>query len=396
MHRLFRSPLSARLWVFALALLIGFSAAPLRAQKAKGPKPGSAPKASAFKLETITNSVGMTFVKIPAGSFIMGTETGQKLGKCPDCKGVGKREVARQRQERSQERCTACYGKGYTICTRSGCRNGYWQAYRGETIKCVSCDNDGHVRCNACGGSGNSSGTRTVTDGYDIRLCSACNGKGKRMVEVGGDTPADEKPAHKVIISKAFYLARTEVTQGQWKAVMGTTPWAGKAYVQEGDDYPAVNVSWEGAQEFCQHLSVMEGQTYRLPTEAEWEYADRAGRNTKYSSGDDESQLGDHAWFLENADRVGEKYAHRVATKKPNPWGLYDMEGNVWEWCQDWMGPFQRNEAIDPSGPSSGSDRVQRGGCWYNEASYCRSACRNNWATVDPNALGFRPLRVLR
>ena len=133
----------------------------------------------------------------------------------------------------------------------------------------------------------------------------------------------DGETQHKVTITKPFYMQTTEVTQSQWKAVMGTEPWKGKSVVKEGPDYPAVYVSWDDAVAYCKILSEKEGKTYRLPTEAEWEYACRAGTETRWSFGDDEKVLGDYAWYYENAELADEKYAHQVAGKKPNSCLLY-------------------------------------------------------------------------
>jgi len=206
--------------------------------------------------------------------------------------------------------------------------------------------------------------------------------------------PSPHQPFHRVTLTKSFYLGRTEVTQGQWKAVMGTTPWKGYSFVKEGGDYPAVYASWEDAVEFCRKLSAKEGVEYRLPTEAEWEYACRAGTTTVYSFGDDESQLGEYAWIEENTQYAGEGYDHIVGQKKPNPWGLYDMHGNVFEWCQDWYGEYPSDDVTDPVGPDSGSYRVSRGGGWFSSAVYCRSAVRL-WITPSGRdfSLGFRVLR---
>ena len=197
---------------------------------------------------------------------------------------------------------------------------------------------------------------------------------------------------HQVTLTKPFLLGVHEVTQGQWQAVMDTTPWKGKQYVKEGDDYPATYVSWNDAVEFCRQLSEKEGLEYRLPTESEWEYACRAGTTTGYSFGDDASQLGEYAWYREKKDRRSwPQYAHTVGQKKPNPWGLYDMHGNVWEWCSDWHGDYPSESVTDPAGPSSGSSRVIRGGAWFSSAEQCRSAFRlRESPSIVGNSLGFR------
>ena len=140
-----------------------------------------------------------------------------------------------------------------------------------------------------------------------------------------------ETPEHSVRVS-SFWLQTSEVTQSQWQNVMGTRPWHGKhSFVAEGALHPAQYVTWGDADEFCKRLGNRDGNAYRLPTEAEWEYACRAGTQTQFSFGDDLSELEDFAWYDGNAYSIKESYAHRTARKKPNPWGLYDMHGNVWE-----------------------------------------------------------------
>ncbi|MFO7906361.1 MAG: formylglycine-generating enzyme family protein [Pirellulaceae bacterium] len=192
----------------------------------------------------------------------------------------------------------------------------------------------------------------------------------------------DEGPQHRVRITQPFYLGETEVTQGQWEAVMDTQPWQGELYAEEGSDYPANYISWEDAVAFCERLSEKEGRTYRLPTEAEWEYACRAGTDTAYTFGDDPSELGEYAWFKDNVDAVGEEYAHEVGRKRANDFGLYDMHGNVWEWCADWYDSdyYGGSPTEDPSGPTSGSGRVSRGGSWSTDAGHCRSARRSRYS----------------
>ena len=186
----------------------------------------------------------------------------------------------------------------------------------------------------------------------------------------------DGETQHQVTLSKPFSMGRTEVTQGQWKKVMGTEPWKGEDYVREGDDYPAVYVSWDDAVAFCKKLSAMEGRTYRLPTEAEWEYACRGGTKAAFSFGGDEADVGKYAWFDGNAWEINEKYAHRVKQKRPNPFGLHDMHGNVWEWCSDWYDAYPSTPLRDPQGPDSGSFRVLRGGSWLLGPNDCRCARR--------------------
>jgi formylglycine-generating enzyme len=217
----------------------------------------------------------------------------------------------------------------------------------------------------------------------------------------------DDETQHRVTISKPFYMQTTEVTQGQWKAVMSYEPWKGQLDVNEGPDYPAVYVSWNDAVAYCKKLSEKKGKTYRLPTEAEWEYACRAGTKTAWSFGNDEKVLGDYAWYRENAEAIGEKYAHQVAQKKPNAWGLHDMHGNVWEWCHDYYGGdyYKQSPKRDPTGPTRGLSgpkgyhiRVQRGGSWEDRfgARYSRSAYHGGGVTAYRyDYRGFRVVREL-
>ena len=172
-----------------------------------------------------------------------------------------------------------------------------------------------------------------------------------------------------VTLTKDFYMARYPVTQTLWQAIMGNNPSHFK-----GENYPVERVSWGDAQEFITKLNERIGENrYRLPTEAEWEYACRSGSSGTYCFGDDESLLGGYAWYRNNSDQK----THAVGEKKPNAWGLYDMHGNVWEWCQDWYEDSSQGSGIDPVGPSSGTFRVVRGGGWSLDAGCCQSANRN-------------------
>jgi formylglycine-generating enzyme required for sulfatase activity len=189
----------------------------------------------------------------------------------------------------------------------------------------------------------------------------------------------DNEVQHQVTLTRDFYLGVTEVTQAQYKDVMGENPSGHQDYLVQGDSssYPVEKVSWEDAVEFCRKLSDMPeekkaGLVYRLPTEAEWEYACRAGSNTAFSFGDEAESLSEHGWFDENSN-----FGTRpVGELKPNSWGLYDMHGNVWEWCCDWYGGYPKGAVSDPVGPQAGSFRVLRGGGWYYVAADCRSAFR--------------------
>jgi WD40 repeat protein/formylglycine-generating enzyme required for sulfatase activity len=208
---------------------------------------------------------------------------------------------------------------------------------------------------------------------------------------------SQETPQHLVKITKPFYLGVYEVTQGQYENVMRTRPWQGKGFVQEGSDYPATWVNWGDAVAFCRKLSKQEGVEYRLPTEAEWEYACRAGTTTAFSFGDDASKLGQYAWYNKSAWDIGEEYAHGVGRKLPNPWGLYDLHGNVWEWCQDWYARYGSETVSDPKGPAQGKYRLLRSGAFRHIPTYARSAFRFYGQPGSRNANGgFRVARTYR
>ena len=187
--------------------------------------------------------------------------------------------------------------------------------------------------------------------------------------EQGSDCRSREKPAHRVTLS-TYYIGETEVTQELWKSVMGSNP-----STIIGDKRPVESVSWDDCQEFIRKLNQLTGKKFRLPTEAEWEFAARGGTKSlhyKYSGSNDINAV---AWYFENS---GES-SHVVKTKKPNELGIYDMSGNVAEWCSDKYGDYTSAEQTNPQGASLGSDRVLRGGCWDDEKDWesCRSSARS-------------------
>jgi formylglycine-generating enzyme required for sulfatase activity len=156
---------------------------------------------------------------------------------------------------------------------------------------------------------------------------------------------------------------------------MGSTPWTAVKLARVGEKYPAVGISWYDATAFCARLSLIEGLKYRLPTEAEWEYACRAGSQMNFGFGDNQAMLDQYAWF--GGSETGYEYLQAVALRMPNRWGLFDMHGNAWEWCNDWYGEYEFASAVDPVGPAKGSSRVLRGGYLVNRPSSLRSAFRN-------------------
>jgi len=236
--------------------------------------------------------------------------------------------------------------------------------------------------------------TYTNSLGMNFRLLSS----GAFMMGSPVDEPGRHKneEQHQVILTRSFYMQTTTVTQMQWKAVIGSNP----SYFQKsGGNCPVEKVSWDDVQVFITELNKKREGTYRLPTEAEWEYAARAGSTTAYANGNIEEtecgldpNLDAMGWYSGNAGHG----THPVAQKQPNAWGLYDMHGNVWEWCQDWFDrKYPAGTVTDPTGPVSGAFRVKRGGAWSRPADYCRSAIRRwSWPGAQSYLLGFRLVMI--
>jgi len=200
--------------------------------------------------------------------------------------------------------------------------------------------------------------------------------------EQDSDAYNDEKPTHQVTLS-SFSIGKYEVTQAEWQAVMGTNP----SQFTGNSQRPVENVSWNDCQEFIRKLNAMTGKRFRLPTEAEWEYAARGGNRSRGYKYAGSNTLGNVAWYGNNSDSK----THPVGTKSPNELGLYDMSGNVWEWCNDWLGSYSSNSQYNPIGPASGSCRVYRGGGWYCAAWSCRVSFRSIITPGDRyNNLGLR------
>jgi formylglycine-generating enzyme required for sulfatase activity len=232
-----------------------------------------------------------------------------------------------------------------------------------------------------------------LADGPVKAVVPVKNSIGMHFVPIptGTFTMGKSKTAHKVILTQPFELGVYEVTQEQYEAVMGTNPSHFK-----GPQNPVEKVSWDDAVEFCRNLSELlaekkSGHVYRLPTETEWEYACRAGTTTKYSCGDSDSKLGDYAWYDKNSNNT----TRPVGQKQPNPWGLYDIHGNVWEWCQDWYGDYPSGSVTDPTGLASGDRRMLRGGSFNSRTSYVHSAFRGSKQPGNRRLSdGFRPART--
>jgi formylglycine-generating enzyme required for sulfatase activity len=199
----------------------------------------------------------------------------------------------------------------------------------------------------------------------------------------------NERPPHQATVNWPFYMGAHTVTQGEWMRFMGTEPWKGMPRVREGDQFPAVNVNWFDAQAYITRLGDADkDNSYYLPTEEEWEYAARAATVTEFSFGDDERDMRFYGWYRDITQNA-EEYPHEVGRKRPNPWGLYDMHGNVWEWVHDWyFGSYSAQPKMNPD------EKVLKGGAWDYRAYGARSAFR---ASKLPNrtdaTVGFRLIR---
>ena len=246
---------------------------------------------------------------------------------------------------------------------------------------------------------------RTTTNSIGMKLVLIPKGT-FLMGSPPSERGSEDERQHKVTITKDYYLSAFEVTQAQYEKVMGKNPshFQGDRVAErhpetgrvvrdvDSANHPVDSVSYDDAVEFCKKLSELPdekkvGRVYRLPTEAEWEYACRAGSKTALSIGESAKFLGDYAWFDANC----KKQTHPVGEKKPNTWGLYDMRGNVWEWCSDWYGEYPKGAVNNPIGPEQGSIRVFRGGSWFNLPAICRSAIRDgNTPSIRFDGLGFR------
>jgi formylglycine-generating enzyme required for sulfatase activity len=241
------------------------------------------------------------------------------------------------------------------------------------------------------------SGTATVESGKTAqvfkKLVSSRKPYEPEMVMVEGgtftmgctngqsDCGKDEKPTHRVTVS-SFQMGKYEVTQAQWRAVMGKNP----SSFSSCDNCPVENVSWNDAQDFIRKLNEKTGKNYRLPTEAEWEYAARGGNKSKGYKYAGSNDLGTVASYTGNS----RNRTHPVGQKQANELGIHDLSGNVWEWCEDWYGEYSSSAQTNPKGASNGSFRVLRGGSWYDNARYCRVSFRNYGGSVGRRDSGFR------
>lgn len=242
------------------------------------------------------------------------------------------------------------------------------------------------------GGSSSSDKLEFTVDGVKFSMILVEHGTFTMGATPEPENPYDsEKPAHQVTISQDYYIGETEVTQALWQAVTGYVPTTNGSHWSSnnglGDNYPAYNISYDDVQDFITKLNAKTGKTFRMPTEAEWEYAARGGKKSKGYQYSGSNTIGDVAWYTDNSSSE----THQVKTKAANELGIYDMSGNVYEWCSDWYGSYSSSSVTDPTGPTSGSHRVYRGGSWCNRAGDCRVASRNlNSPSYRNGHLGVR------
>jgi len=234
-----------------------------------------------------------------------------------------------------------------------------------------------------------------VTNSVGMKLSLIPPGQFVMGSPPGEEWHRDDEIRHSVKLTNAFYMGAAEVTQGQWKALMGENP-----SFFTGDALPVDTVTWQQAVEFCRKLSEKEGALYRLPTEAEWEYACRAGTTTPFHTGNtistDRANYDGNYTYGDGKKGVFRETTTRAGSFAPNSWGLHDMHGNVWEWCADWYAGYPGAEVSGPTGAADGKARVVRGGCWINFPAVCRSANRGKTVPVSWNFhFGFRVVRVL-
>ena len=252
----------------------------------------------------------------------------------------------------------------------------------------------GTLSSNTASSSNGYASSSSVSSGSNVISIPVRNGITIEMVKVEAGTFMmgatsemqkpwyDEKPVHQVTLTNDYYMGKYEVTQNLWKAVMGRNPSKFK-----GDDLPVEKFSWDDCQEFISKLNSMPGRKFRLPTEAEWEYAARGGKKSRGYQYSGSSKMSEVAWYTANS---GSK-THPVGKKQANELGLYDMTGNVLEWCQDWYGSYVSSSQTNPTGAFSGFFRVFRGGSWYGNAGNCRSSCRDSYNPGNRNFdLGLR------
>ena len=272
---------------------------------------------------------------------------------------------------------------GYTTSRQTvTISEGQTASISGSLTSTASTSSTNALSSNSSSPSGNTI-TFPVKNGINIEMVKVEAGSFNMGATSEMENPfEDEKPVHRVTLTNDYYIGKYEVTQALWQAVMGSNPSNIK-----GDALPVEQVSWNDCQDFISKLNAMTGKRFRLPTEAEWEYAARGGKKSRGYQYSGSNTLGDVAWYYDNS---GNK-THAVGTKQPNELGIYDMTGNVFEWCQDWRDSYSSSPLVNPMGAASGSNRVRRGGSWGSSARGCHTSFRNGNAPDDRyGSLGLR------
>ena len=327
------------------------------------------------ELEAIQGNLSVNYKPFGADVYV----DGKKLGQSPRVFNgllVGNHQVEVRKDGYATDRKTVAISEGQTASI-----TGTLASYA--------------VASSSSNTSGYSSGSSSMASGSNAISIPVKNGISIEMVKVEAgtfmmgatsemkDPYSDEKPVHQVTLTNDYYMGKYEVTQALWQAVMGSNPSNFK-----GDNLPVEMVSWNDCQEFISKLNSLTGRKFRLPTEAEWEYAARGGKKSRGYQYSGSRKISDVAWY----DRNSGSKTHPVGTKQANELGIYDMSGNVWEWCSDWYGSYSSSSQTNPTGSDSGTGRVNRGGSFFDPARDCRTSFRSTLVTSDirSDVLGLR------
>ena len=320
-------------------------------------------------LSAIQGNLSVNFKPFGSDVYVDGVKVGQSP-RVFNGVLVGNHNVEIRKSGYSTSRQTVMISEGQTA------------SISGSLTSSASSSNANVLSSGSSSPSGNTI-TIPVKNGINIEMVKVEAGSFDMGATPEMEKPADrEKPVHRVTLTNNYYIGKYEVTQALWQAVMGSNPSNFK-----GDDLPVEMVTWNDCQDFISKLNAMTGKRFRLPSEAEWEYAARGGNKSRGYQYIGSNTIGDVAWYGDNS---GSK-THAVGTKQPNELGIYDMAGNVFEWCQDWYGSYNSSPQVNPTGAASGSYRVDRGGSWLNLAWNCRTSYRDESASCCCDSiLGFR------
>ena len=315
------------------------------------------------ELEAIQGNLSVNYKPFGADVYV----DGKKLGQSPRVFNgllVGNHQVEVRKDGYATDRKTVAISEGQTASITG--------TLASNAVASSSSNTSGYSSGSSSMASGSNTISIPVKDGISIDMVKVeagtfMMGATSEMKDSYDDPDSDEKPVHQVTLTNDYYMGKYEVTQALWEAVMGSNP----SYFK-GDNLPVEEVSWNDCQEFISKLNSMTGRKFRLPTEAEWEYAARGGKKSRSYQYSGSSNISDVAWYDGNSVNK----THPVGTKQANELGIYDMTGNVWEWCSDWYGFYSSSSQTNPMGSDSGAKRVRRGGSWCYIARICRSSYR--------------------